>query len=78
MGLQGSYGYDVFKVLEAVDPGESAKPLSEVVALGQSLSSPPVSCALLRDGDVACWGESGTSFGGTNNQSYGEADRWSE
>ena len=64
-GGQGSYRYEVFEVSEAVAPGQPMKSLSGVVALGQSLSSPPVSCALLGDGDVACWGESGTSFAGT-------------
>ena len=58
--VPGSYKYEVFEVLDAA----SESTLSGVVALEQSVSLPPVSCALLRDGDVACWGESGTSFGG--------------
>ena len=57
----GEYAYQAFEVLDA--ESESGESLSGVVALGQSVSSPPVSCALLIDGEVACWGRSG-SFGG--------------
>ena len=58
---QGDYNYEVFEVLDG--DAEPVTTLSGVVALGQSVSSPPVSCALLRDGGVSCWGESRT-FGG--------------
>ena len=59
-GSRGAYQYRAFEVLDA----DSGDPLGGVVALGQSVSSPPVSCALLRDGTVACWGQSGTTFAG--------------
>ena len=61
-GAQGEFEYEVFEVLDG--DAEPTTRLSGVVALGQSVSLPLVSCALLRDGDVACWGESGTRFGG--------------